>query len=319
MTVEPELRCGIEAKLDSGRDGRRGRVLLTGRASCSWGDFRSPPENDVDLGTGRIGRWRGTRSPRAWILGIVGTLLWSPGAGAATWTVDLRGVADFVDIQAALDAAGDGDTVLVRAGEYVIEEPLDFNRLHDPADPSSPPVKHLTLKSETGPRETTLRMSEEPTDPKRASVLVFRSGEGATAVLEGFRCTGGRGTDRGEEWWERGGRRDLLHQPFVSDAAWLRDLRELGAEWRGHLLRGRFLPDGRRLRHGRELFLGGAESSATVRPRRSPVVPFRGTAQSGTGAGWNASSHSRSSEPARSQATGRARAADSGATSPLRP
>ena len=38
---------------------------------------------------------------------------------AKTITVDLNGGGDFTEIQAAIDAAGDGDTVLVAAGEYV--------------------------------------------------------------------------------------------------------------------------------------------------------------------------------------------------------
>ncbi len=60
---------------------------------------------------------------------------------AATLTVDLNGGADYTDIQSAINAAADGDTVLVKPGEYVITEPIDFSRLHDPANPASPPVK----------------------------------------------------------------------------------------------------------------------------------------------------------------------------------
>lgn len=36
-------------------------------------------------------------------------------AGAATWVVDAGGGTDFVSIQAAVDATGDGDTIEMRA------------------------------------------------------------------------------------------------------------------------------------------------------------------------------------------------------------
>ena len=42
--------------------------------------------------------------------------------------VDLNGGGDFTDIQAAIDAAADGDAVLAKPGEYVITESIDFNR-----------------------------------------------------------------------------------------------------------------------------------------------------------------------------------------------
>ena len=56
-----------------------------------------------------------------------GLVICATGAAAA----EIRVPADYETIQEALDTAGDGDTVLVAPGEYVITEPLDFNRLHD--------------------------------------------------------------------------------------------------------------------------------------------------------------------------------------------
>ena len=55
----------------------------------------------------------------------------------------------------------DGDTVLVKPGEYVITEPINFNRLHDPENPDSPPVKNIIVKSERGAEVTTIRMGVE--------------------------------------------------------------------------------------------------------------------------------------------------------------
>ena len=101
--------------------------------------------------------------------------------------LDQNGGGDFTEIQPALDAAADGDTVLVRPGEYVIVEPLDFNRLRDPERP----VKNLEVRSEGGAEVTTVRMSEAPLDLTRANVVTFQNGEGEASTLEGFTLTGG--------------------------------------------------------------------------------------------------------------------------------
>ena len=54
------------------------------------------------------------------------------GAPAAAATITVGGGGDFASIQPALDAASYGDTVLVRPGEYLVTESLDFNRRYDP-------------------------------------------------------------------------------------------------------------------------------------------------------------------------------------------
>ena len=71
---------------------------------------------------------------------------------ASVWSVAAADVlrvpsAEYATIQRAIDFAQDGDTVLVEPGEYLITEPLDFNRLHDPDNPASPPLKNIVVRA----------------------------------------------------------------------------------------------------------------------------------------------------------------------------
>jgi parallel beta-helix repeat protein len=119
------------------------------------------------------------------ILAVLAILPVLEQVDAATLTVDVRGGANHVDIQAAIDAANDGDTVLVKPGEYMITEPITFKG------------KALTVRGEAGPEATTVRMAEVPADPGRASVVIFEHGETNAAILEGLTITGGRGWSYG--------------------------------------------------------------------------------------------------------------------------
>jgi len=101
-------------------------------------------------------------------------------AQGATITVGSGAGYDFDTIQEGIDAAVDGDTVLVAQGEYVIDEPVTFRG------------KAITVKSEAGPDETTIRMGT-PADTNRASVVVFENNETDASILDGFTITGGRG------------------------------------------------------------------------------------------------------------------------------
>jgi hypothetical protein len=108
-------------------------------------------------------------------------------ANGATITVGRAAGYDFSAIQAGIDAATDGDTILVAPGEYVITEPITFRG------------KAITVRSEAGRDETTIRMGT-PADPERGTVVVFENNETVESVLDGFTITGGRGS-----WWPSAG------------------------------------------------------------------------------------------------------------------
>jgi len=115
-------------------------------------------------------------------LGISTFLLAIAGsAQAASVTVGPEGGCDFGTIQAGIDTAVDGDTVLVAPGEYVIAEPITFRG------------KAIMVKSEAGRDETTIRMGT-PANTNRGSVVIFEKGETASSVLDGFTINGGTGS-----------------------------------------------------------------------------------------------------------------------------
>ncbi|MHC4946332.1 MAG: right-handed parallel beta-helix repeat-containing protein, partial [Planctomycetota bacterium] len=96
-------------------------------------------------------------------------------------------------IQAGIDAAVDGDTVLVAPGTYV--ENIDFLG------------KAITVKSSDG-AETTIIDGGDPTDNDFGSVVTFYNGECLDSVLEGFTLTRGTGNTYRlcpEPWTYRGG------------------------------------------------------------------------------------------------------------------
>lgn len=103
-------------------------------------------------------------------------------------TVDTKGDGDFVDIQSALDAATDGDMVIVEPGEYEISEMLNFNRLRHLMNPDDLRIKNITLKSRNGPYDTVVRMKD-----RKYSVIGFLFGENEESILDGFTLTGGSG------------------------------------------------------------------------------------------------------------------------------
>ncbi len=112
------------------------------------------------------------------------TCLIPAGMAAIALPVSSRGgpvhvPAEQPTIQAAIDAAHAGDTVLVAPGEFVITKPINFRG------------KAIVVRSEKGPDATSVRMGEISKDAEALCVAVFNGGETAEARLEGFTLTGG--------------------------------------------------------------------------------------------------------------------------------
>ena len=84
---------------------------------------------------------------------------------------------DFPTIQGALNAAANGDTIIVRAGLFT--ERIDFLG------------KAVILTSEEGPATTTIDGAE------LGSVVTFQSGETAATILNGFTITNGQASNGG--------------------------------------------------------------------------------------------------------------------------
>ncbi|HEU0176378.1 MAG TPA: right-handed parallel beta-helix repeat-containing protein [Blastocatellia bacterium] len=91
----------------------------------------------------------------------------------------IRVPSDQPTIQAAINVATDGDTVLVAPGTYA--ENIDFRG------------KAITVTSESGPRDTIIDGGNVD------SVVLFISGEGRHSVLNGFTLQNGREPDRSLE------------------------------------------------------------------------------------------------------------------------
>jgi len=102
------------------------------------------------------------------------------GAQAATvWHVDDDGPADFSTIQQALDAASDGDTIIVRDGCYTGPGNRDLDLQG----------KAVHLKSENGPENCIIDAQGSEAEPHRCFHL--HGGEQRDSIIEGFTLTGG--------------------------------------------------------------------------------------------------------------------------------
>lgn len=114
------------------------------------------------------------RTPHSLLPLFLASLAALTGLGAAASAQTTRNVpSQYATIQAGIDAALDGDTVLVAPGTYD-ENRIDFRG------------KQIVVKSSGGPEVTTID------GRKLDRVLFFLGGETASTVLEGFEIRGGR-------------------------------------------------------------------------------------------------------------------------------
>ena len=109
------------------------------------------------------------------VLAIIIVLILSVPASADV----IRVPADEPTIQAGIDAAVDGDTVLVADGWYMGDGNRDIDFLG----------KAITVRSENGPEHCIIHCEGTATDYHRG--FHFHSGEGHDSVLEGFRIKDG--------------------------------------------------------------------------------------------------------------------------------
>ena len=99
-------------------------------------------------------------------------------------TINVPG--DYSTIQAAIDAAVNGDIVLVAEDTYY--ENINFK------GKAITVVSHFLLDGNEAHIENTVINGSQPSHPDSGSVVYFISGEDTTSVLCGFTITGGTGT-----------------------------------------------------------------------------------------------------------------------------
>ena len=88
-------------------------------------------------------------------------------------------------IQAAINSAVDGDTVLVAEGTYY--ENIDFK------GKAIVVASHFLTDGDETHVDSTIINGSHSSDPSQGSVVYFASGEDTTSVLCGFTITGGTG------------------------------------------------------------------------------------------------------------------------------
>jgi len=112
------------------------------------------------------------------------------GGPHSTWSSiildTLRVPIDYATIQEAIDAAMNGNVVLVDEGTYY--ENINFR------GKAITVASHFLVDGNESHIENTIIDGSQPTDPDSASVVTFRNGEDTNSVVCGFTITGGKGT-----------------------------------------------------------------------------------------------------------------------------
>jgi len=111
--------------------------------------------------------------------------------GHATAQIPLYVPDNFETIQAAIDAASDGNVVLVDEGTYY--ENINFK------GKAITVASHYYIDGDTSHISKTIIDGSQPANPDSGSVVYFVSGEDTNSVLSGFTITGGTGTKRNFE------------------------------------------------------------------------------------------------------------------------
>src|SRR4030042_5099252 len=117
---------------------------------------------------------------RIWLAGCLFVLAIALQVNGKTISVDDDNPAHFNNIQAAIDDANDGDTLVVRDGAYRGDgnRDIDFKG------------KAITVRSENGPENCIIDCAGTETEFHRG--FIFRSEEDANSVLSGLTITDGR-------------------------------------------------------------------------------------------------------------------------------
>jgi predicted GH43/DUF377 family glycosyl hydrolase len=171
-----------------------------GYATSSDGVNWEKYEHNPVLKTGRSGAWD---SWGLWCSAVIYRdgkyMMWYDGylrghlfrIGCATAPTTIHVPEEKPTIQAGINAARDGDCVLVTDGTY--EENIDFK------GKAITVASHFIMDDDTNHISNTIIDGSQFSNKDSASVVYFGSGEDTTSVLCGFTITGGSGTLR---YWE---------------------------------------------------------------------------------------------------------------------